>query len=207
MWAITETIAAEPGLTRFDLANRYHLSERQVQADLNLIRSEMRLPLIRRNGYRFTDEGTPSGDGALTLHDAQIMVMVLRQGLRDRTLPDGRVRKLMAKVPGMFPPHLQPLLALMIDAVSRRPDPEQVMFTSLADAILRGSWVKLSYPPGHWPSPGMSEPIVKPELLIPHLNNWYVVAEIAGRNWSRMFKLDDLAAVTIAAEPVANGRS
>ena len=56
IWQLVEDIASEPGKSRKELAGQYSLSERQVQADLNVIRREMNLPLVRRQGYRFVTD-------------------------------------------------------------------------------------------------------------------------------------------------------
>lgn len=57
VWALAEEIAANPGQTRRELADRFYVSERQIQADLNIIRADLRLPLVRRQAYRYADEG------------------------------------------------------------------------------------------------------------------------------------------------------
>ena len=57
IWQLVEDIARFPGKSRKELAAQFSLSERQVQADLNVIRREMELPLVRRLwgvGYSFT---------------------------------------------------------------------------------------------------------------------------------------------------------
>src|SRR3954454_1033024 len=75
IWHIVEDIAETPGKSRRELADKFHLSERQVQADLNIIRTDMRLPLVRRQGYRFFAEGTPGGgEGCFDLREAQLLV-------------------------------------------------------------------------------------------------------------------------------------
>ena len=56
IWQLVEDIASDPGKSRKEFANQFALSERQVQADLNVIRREMDLPLVRRQGYRFLIE-------------------------------------------------------------------------------------------------------------------------------------------------------
>jgi predicted DNA-binding transcriptional regulator YafY len=144
------------------------------------------------------DEGTPSGDAAVTLQDAQTLVMVLRQGLHDRSIPDGRVRKLMAKVPGMFPVHLQPVVALTIDAVTGRAGREQKVIGALGDALLRRAPVKLYYEKGDLSCP-IAEPIITPELLLPYLDSWFVVGEVRQRNRSMMLPIDGVTAVTFEA--------
>src|ERR671938_1091069 len=86
IWQLVEYIAREPGKSRRELADKFALSERQVQADLNVIRAEMRLPLVRRQGYRFVnEEGDPTG--VLELREAQLLLLVLRQAQAERSVP------------------------------------------------------------------------------------------------------------------------
>jgi predicted DNA-binding transcriptional regulator YafY len=202
IWHIVEDIAETPGKSRRELADKFHLSERQVQADLNIIRSDMRLPLVRRQGYRFISEGAPgAGEGCFDLREAQLLVMILRQATRDRAIPGDRLQSLMKKLPSMFPAHLQPLVQRTLEAViSPRSGQQQQVFAALADGLLRGIYVRLHYPPGDTSSP-LPEPTVRPELLLPYLNSWYLIGECRQRNRTMMFNIDAVTAVTVSAEP------
>lgn len=199
IWQITEVIAEFPGWTRLHLAQRFHLSERQMQGDLNIIRTDMGLPLVRKQGYRFVDEGEPTGDGALDLREAQLLVMILRQAARDRSIPRDRLASLMRKLPGLFPLHLRPLVTRTLEAVTDQHGAvRSQVFAALSDALLTGAWVKLHYAAGDLSSP-IREPIVRPELLLPYLTSWYVLGEIRRqRNPTAIFKLDGVVAVTVA---------
>jgi predicted DNA-binding transcriptional regulator YafY len=201
IWHIVEDIAETPGKSRRELADKFHLSERQVQADLNIIRTDMRLPLVRRQGYRFMAEGAPhGGEGCFDLREAQLLVMILRQATKDRSIPSDRLASLMRKLPAMFPAHLQPLVQRTLEAVTApRSGQQQQVFAALADGLLRGAYVKLHYPPGDMSSP-LPEPIVKPELLLPYLSSWYLIGENKQRNRTMMFNLDAVTAVTLAAD-------
>lgn len=55
VWAVAELIAFEPGVTRQQMAKRFFVSERQIQADLYIVGNEMGLSLGRQSGYRFLD--------------------------------------------------------------------------------------------------------------------------------------------------------
>ena len=58
--------------------------------------SDMRLPLVRRQGYRFVAEGAPGGgEGCFDLREAQLLVMILRQSMKDRSIPSARLGSLM----------------------------------------------------------------------------------------------------------------
>jgi len=201
IWHIVEDIAETPGKSRRELADKFHLSERQVQADLNIIRTDMHLPLVRRQGYRFVSDGSRTGEGTATfdLREAQLLVMILRQAQRDRTIPSDRLQSLMRKLPGMFPAHLQPLVQRTLEAVTAPRSGLQQTFAALADGLLRGTYVKLYYPPGDITSP-ISEPVVRPELLLPYLNSWYVIGDCRQRNRTMMFNLDAVTAVSMATD-------
>jgi len=208
VWHVVEEIAATPGHSRRELANLFHLSERQVQADLNIIRSDMRLPLIRRQGYRFISEGANiAGAGTFDLREAQLLVMILRQATRDRSIPRDRLASMLRKLPALFPSHLQPLVQRTLEAVTApATGPQQQVFAALSDALLRGVYVKLHYPPGDLSSP-LAEPVVKPDLLLPYLNNWYLIGDCRQRNRTMMFDLSAAVAVTLAdAAPAETAR-
>lgn len=199
IWHIVEHIAAEPGHTGRHLADTFHLSERQVQADLNIVRTDMRLPLVRRQGYRFVDDGAARGpDACFDLREAQLLVMILRQSMKDRSIPPDRLGSLMRKLPGVFSPHLRPLVERTLEAVTApRSGQQQQVFAALADGLLRGIYVKLSYPPGDLSST-VPDPVVRPELLLPYLSSWYLIGHCKQRNRTMMFNLDAVTAVTLA---------
>src|SRR6202165_5290890 len=91
IWQLVEDVASQPGKSRKELATQFSLSERQVQADLNVIRREMGLPLVRRQGYRFLTD-TPDSGPQFSLAEAQLVVMVLRRVAHDPRLPVERVK-------------------------------------------------------------------------------------------------------------------
>lgn len=188
IWQIVECIAREPGLSRRELAERFALSERQVQADLNVIRSEMRLPLVRRQGYRFVYEDSAPG-GVLDLKEAQILLYLLRRAQQESSVPPEALSRLIAKLPALFPPHLQPLVEKMVanNPPRRRTD---ALFETLARAIVNGRNVRLRYPRGTPLAPVTPE--VQPTLLLPYLDSWYLIGVCKPKNRLMMF---DLAAV------------
>ena len=192
IWQIVEHIAREPGKSRRELADRFSLSERQVQADLNVIRAEMRLPLVRRQGYRFVNqEGGPIG--VLELQEAQLLLLLVRQAQADRSMPADRLASLIDKLPTLFPPHLQPLIGKMMQGGTSRRRHQQ-FFETLTRAILNGTEVKLHYPRGYSSSP-IAEPEVKPSLLLPYLDSWYLIGTCKQRNRLMMFELDGVDAI------------
>lgn len=198
IWQLVEDIAGQPGKSRKELANQFALSERQVQADLNVIRREMGLPLVRRQGYRFltaTDDSGPQ----FSLAEAQLLLMLLRRAALDPSLPVDRLRSLMDKLPFLFPLHLRPLVAKTLVAAnqSERSGRQQEIFATLAEALLRRSYVKLHYPAGD-PVSAIQDPVVQPEVLFPYCQSWHVIGTCRQRGRMMVFDLDNVVAVSTA---------
>src|SRR6266581_686084 len=199
IWQLVEEIASHPGKSRKELAGQFALSERQVQADLNVIRREMSLPLVRRQGYRFLTDAADTGP-QFSLAEAQLLLMLLRRAAHDPSLPVDRLRSLMIKLPYLFPLHLRPLVAKTLEAASAsdRGGRQQEMFAALAEALLRKSYVKLHYPAGD-PVSAIQEPIVQPEVLFPYYESWHVIGMCRQRDRMMVFDLDTVVAVSSAA--------
>src|SRR5207237_7430554 len=198
IWQLVEDIARCPGKSRKELAGQFALSERQVQADLNVIRREMSLPLVRRQGYRFLTD-TQDGGPQFSLAEAQLLLMLLRRAAHDSSLPVDRLRSLMIKLPFLFPLHLRPLVAKTLEAASasERGSRQQEIFAALAEALLRKSYVKLHYPAGD-PVSAIQEPIVRPEVLFPYCHSWHMIGNCRQRGRIMVFDLDSVVAVTAA---------
>ncbi len=198
IWQLVEEIAAHAGKSRKELAAQFSLSERQVQADLNVIRREMNLPLVRKQGYRFLTDAQDTGP-QFSLAEAQLLLMLLRRAAHDPSLPVDRLRSLMVKLPYLFPLHLRPLVAKTLEAAnaSDRGGRQQEMFAALAEALLRKSYVKLHYPAGD-PVSSIQEPIVQPEVLFPYCKSWHLIGRCRQRDRMMVFDLDTVVAVTAA---------
>ena len=199
IWQLVEDVASTPGKSRKELAAQFSLSERQVQADLNVIRREMNLPLVRRQGYRFLTETSDSGP-QFSLAEAQLLLMLLRRAAHDPSLPVDRLRGLMIKLPFLFPLHLRPLVAKTLEAAnaSERGSRQQEIFAALAEALLRKSYVKLHFRAGD-PVSAIQEPIVQPEGLFTYCKSWHLIGNCRQRGRMMVFDLDSVVAVSAAA--------
>jgi predicted DNA-binding transcriptional regulator YafY len=199
IWHLVEDVACHPGKSRKELAGQFSLSERQVQADLNVIRREMGLPLVRRQGYRFLIDTQDVGP-QFTLAEAQLLLMLLRRAAHDPSLPVDRLRSLMEKLPFLFPLHLRPLVTKTLEAANQsdRGGRQQEIFAALAEALLRKSYVRLHYPAGD-PISSIQEPVVQPEVLFPYCKSWHVIGTCRQRGRMMVFDLDNVVAVTAAA--------
>jgi predicted DNA-binding transcriptional regulator YafY len=197
IWSVVEFISDTPGLTRKELADHFALSERQLQADLNVIRDEIGLPLTRIHGYRFAD-GRQSDQKVkdLTLRDLHTLFLVVHRSSEDPAIPQDAFAEFVAKLPDAFPPPLRPLVRQTLRPYSADefgPTPE--VYAHLAEALLRHRPVKLNYPPRNTVG-YLTEPIVDPEILLPHKSSWYLIGRCHQRKRDVMFCLDGVDSVS-----------
>jgi predicted DNA-binding transcriptional regulator YafY len=202
IWHIVQEIASAPWHSRRELADLFHLSERQLQADAKIIRGELRLPLIRRGGYRFIAEGGSSGSGGLTLQDGVVLMQMFDRARRDRAIDAEMLAGLRTKIAMLFPPHLAPLMQALASELGGRQTGPSVLL-ALADAVLHGHLVRLdAY--AHALRPWGPQATVRPSLLLPRLGRWYVISEDASTSRQRMIVLDEISAVTVDAVSAAS---
>lgn len=174
IWQMAERIAAEPGLTRSDLSTLFDLSERQVQADLVLIRDALRLPLVREHGYRYVDEGWSGQASAYTLADALDLMDVLRTGIT--AMPRGhRIDRLVAKLPASFAPHLRPLVTELAQELGARPGQLARTLTGVAAAVVRGQTIRVRQPHGSQEASRLQDVVIRPAILLPLHGHWYAI--------------------------------
>ncbi len=197
IWAIVEYVAENPGTGRRELAQRYALSERQVQEDLRVIREELRFPLVRRKGYRFS----ASDDHVVldfSFSEARALIAALRGVVADRAVPQEPLRSLLSKLPAIFPLHLQPLMRKCLDSLG---SPEQALeekvFLVLTEALFERRPVRLHL--SSKSAASLSDPIVEPQLLMPYLGAWYLVGRCRQKKRVMMFKVENVEAVTLAS--------
>ena len=198
IWAIVEHIAENPGTSRRKLASRYSLSERQVQEDLRVIREELRFPLVRRKGYRFS-AGIDRVVLDLSFSEARALISALKIAGLDQSIPQDPLRSLLSKLPAVFPLHLQPLIRKSLESIG---NPEQALqeklFLVLTEALFERRPVRL-----HLSAPGgggILDPVVDPNLLMPYLGTWYLVGRCHQKKRVMMFKMENIEAVTQASK-------
>lgn len=192
IWALVQHIAEHPCMTRAELADAFHLSERQMQADLMVIRHEMGLPLARRSGYVFVDEsGRPVGSG-LSFADAVLLLESLRLSLRRRLLPSAAMRGLFANIAETCAPHLRPFVREAARRILSGHDAGA--WEAAVKATAGGHSLRFRQRRKDGLSPDRSE--MAPEILVPLHRDWYVVG--SGRlNGDRprtlMVRVDEMA--------------
>jgi predicted DNA-binding transcriptional regulator YafY len=197
MWAVVEYVAAHPGCSRRALADHFAIAERTLQADLNCIRAEMGLPLVRRGGYRFL-AGEPSGAPSFGLSDAYLLGEALERLAYDNPGQAAAVRAVAGKLPGLVPAHLQPLLrrALARGGGMRAPRNGDDVCAVIALAQRRQAAVRVRYLPageGQFPV----DVVIAPELVVPYQDDWCLIGECQQTRKPRVVPLDTVEAASI----------
>lgn len=175
VWELVEYLAAHPGASRKELANKHGFSERQMQADLNMIRNYFGLPLVRRNGYRFDNDKIPP---TMTFADLQTLLLVMGRALHEPTLriPADRVQSLAAALPSIVPAYLRPLVRMGLSCEGKQAE----LFTTIAQALVARSWVTLRYPDGEAVN-SVQNPTVQPLVVLPYSEHWWLLGRCRER--------------------------
>ncbi len=198
IWAIIEHIAEYPGTSRRKLAESYALSERQVQEDLRVIREELNFPLVRRKGYRFSTEGDQATID-FSFSEARALISALRGAAQDRSTPQDPLKSLLAKLPTIFPLHLQPLMRKSLESLgSSEQVAEEKVFLALTEALFEKRPVKLHI--ASKISASIPNPVVEPQLLMPYMGAWYLVGRCRQKKRVMMFRVENIEAVTLASK-------
>jgi predicted DNA-binding transcriptional regulator YafY len=198
IWAIIEYIAEHPGTSRRRLADSYALSERQVQEDLRVIREELRFPLVRRKGYRFSAEDDQTTID-FSFSEARALISALRAAALDRSSPQEPLKSLLAKLPNIFPLHLQPLIRKSLESLGNAEQmAEEKVFLVLTEALFEKRPVRIHL--STKVASSLPNPVVEPQLLMPYMGSWYLVGRCRQRKRVMMFKVENIEAVTLASK-------
>jgi predicted DNA-binding transcriptional regulator YafY len=200
--AMVATIAERPGWSRRQLSDRFHISERQVQADIAIVQRDLGLPLGRRGGYRFTDGesgGWTGGSAGMTLAHILTIVTALRPSARTQRLPEAALAEASGMVALLAPPHLRPLAARMAEAVAGERIGRNQAFAALGLAIVKGKAARLSYPSSASPVAAATDVLVKPEHLIRHQGAWLVLGTYVKDDRVVLWPIDAVEAVELVA--------
>lgn len=203
---IAEEIARNPGWARVSLSNRFHLSERQIQSDLDIIKRQLALPLVRQQGYRFASEGERTAD----LRTILTMVLLVEQARLTHSLPVDVLEAHARTIPSLVPAHLVPVAEYLVSAVLGRPSARKRLPLVLAETIVRGRAIRVTLALGHEHHQGRHLD-VQPEALVRVGGVWHLLGDCEQTKSTRLIPLEGIATVTLAeaapAEMARMGRA
>ena len=189
---IIQMIARAPKRwTRKKLAEKFGISERQIQKDLRIVREALHLPL-KSDGDGYYFERLPQLPTlSYTFEEALALLLAARVA---QTLPGVNSAELaaaIARLESLFPEEFLPLLRQSTDRLPRKAEAahRQKMLTLLHRALVERRQVRIVYVIGA--KGGVkSERVVEPYHIMPYVRSWQLIAYCHQRQAVLMFKVD-----------------
>jgi predicted DNA-binding transcriptional regulator YafY len=200
---LVQLIAASPRrYLRRDLANRFEVSERMIQKDLEIVRHGLKFPLLRSlSGYYF--EKTPVL-AALQLDFAEALALLLAVQAAGSVsgIGSSELAAAVARLEAVFPRDFGTLLrqyATGKPVLTAGREHRQRMLALLNRALIEGRKVKMTYETGSRDGEA-SERVVCPYHLMPYVRSWHLIAYCERRREVRIFKVDRVREATLLDE-------
>ncbi len=202
---LVQIINARPGrYRRRDLAERFEVSERMIQKDLDVIRNGLKLALGRSaEGYRFEDVPKLPAVG-FSFAEAVSLLLAVEAGRRNTGIGSADLDSAVERLRGLFPPEFARRMSELSKSngvgrpVSGEHRPQ--MLALLQRAILEGRKVRIRYCTS---SRGGQESVrvVHPYHLLSYVRSWHLVAHCERRGRVLTFKVDRIRKAEPMGEP------
>lgn len=202
---IVQMIAARPGWwKRRTLAERYELSERQIQKDLDVIRHGLKLSLAHDGaGYSFEDmPRLPAVQYSFSEALALLLAAQAAQQVSGIGSPD--LAAAIARLQSIFPPEFTAMVS-QITSHSAQPGQRthrQQMLLLLNRALLEQRKARMTYRTRSRAGE-LNERVVHPYHIMPYVRSWQLIAFCEKRQDVLMFKVDRIHAITLLDERYA----
>lgn len=183
------------------LAEKYEVSERQIQKDLEIIRHGLRLPLCRDgDGYYF--EHMPRlPTVSYTFSEAMALLLAARAAQAAPGINSAELAAAIARLESLFPADFAPLLRQATDRLPKSASAphRQDMLALLHRALVERRQVRIVYATG---SRGgeVNERVVEPYHIMPYVRSWQLVAFCHKRQAVIEFKLDRIRQADLLEE-------
>lgn len=199
---IVQIIAIAPRrYLRRDLADRFEISERMIQKDLDVIRHGLKLPLMHsREGYYF-EEMPRLPVLQYTFAEALALLLAVQAARQVSGVGSVELAAAVARLEALFPSEFTPLLRQMVSQplTTVRREHRQQMLMLLNRALLEQRAVRIIY---ETRSRGgvVSERVVRPYHIMPYVRSWQLIAHCERRGAILMFKVDRIQEATLLDE-------
>lgn len=199
---IIQYITIRPGgWKRKTLAERYELSERQIQKDLDIIRHRLGLPLIH-DGTGYSFERIPTLPAVqYTFAEALSLLLAMQSAQQVSGVGSPDLAAAMARLQAIFPPEFTGLIAQINSQTAKtthRTSRQQTLLL-LNRALMEQRKVHMIY---RTQSRGgeLNERVVRPYHVMPYVRSWQLIAYCEKRQDVLMFKVDRIHALTLLDE-------
>lgn len=202
---IIQYITIRPGWwKRRTLAERYELSERQIQKDLDIIRHRLGLPLIH-DGTGYSFERIPKLPAVqYTFSEALSLLLAVQSAQQVSGVGSPDLAAAIARLQSIFPPEFSTLITQInrqSTPPTQRTNRHQTLIL-LHRALLELRKARVVYSTR---SRGgeLSERVVHPYHIMPYVRSWQLIAYCEKRQDVLMFKVDRIHAITLLDEHYA----
>lgn len=199
---IIQYITIRPGgWKRKTLAERYELSERQIQKDLDIIRHRLGLPLIH-DGTGYSFERIPTLPAVqYTFAEALSLLLAMQSAQQVSGVGSPDLAAAMARLQAIFPPEFTGLIAQINSQTAKtthRTSRQQTLLL-LNRALMEQRKAHMIY---RTQSRGgeLNERVVRPYHVMPYVRSWQLIAYCEKRQDVLMFKVDRIHALTLLDE-------
>lgn len=199
---IVQLIAVAPRrYLRRDLAQRFEISERMIQKDLDVIRHGLKLRLMHSpDGYYF-EEMPRLPALQYSFSEALALLLAVQAARQVSGIGSAELAAAIARLEALFPPEFTPLLRQITSQpmVTVQREHRQQMLMLLHRALLEGRKVRMVY---ETRSRGgeVSERVVRPYHIMPYVRSWQLIAYCERRDEVVMFKVDRIREATLLDE-------
>ncbi len=196
---IVQIIATAPRrYLRRDLAQRFEISERMIQKDLEVIRHGLKLPLLHSPEGYYLEEVPRLPALQYTFAEALALLLAVQAARQVSGISSAELAASVARLESLFPPEFTPLLRQVVGqpVITVQREHRQQMLMLLNRALMEGRKVCMVYETRSRDG-AVSERVVRPYYVIPYVRSWQLIAYCERREAVLMFKVDRIREATL----------
>jgi len=196
---IVQIIATAPRrYLRRDLAQRFEISERMVQKDLEVIRHGLKLPLLHSPEGYYLEEVPRLPALQYTFAEALALLLAVQAAWQVSGISSTELAAAVARLESLFPPEFTPLLRQVVGqpVITVQREHRQQMLMLLNRALMEGRKVRMVYETRSRDG-AVSERVVCPYYIMPYVRSWQLIAFCERREAVLMFKVDRIREATL----------
>lgn len=189
---IVQMIAVAPHrFSRRELAERFEISERMIQKDLEVVRHGLRLSLMH-DGRRYYFEHLPHlPTTAYSFAEALALLTAARAAQAFPGVNSAELAAAIARLESVFPEELRPYVQQGTEKLPTRAaaSHRQDMLAVLHRALIEKRQIRMEYATGSRAGK-LSERVVEPYHILPYGRSWQLIAFDHQRHDILQFKVD-----------------
>lgn len=189
---IVQMIAVAPHCySRRQLAERFEISERMIQKDLDVVRHGLKLPLLHDSKHYFFERLPRLPTTAYSFAEALALLTAARAAQAVPGVNSAELAAAIARLEAVFPEELRPYVQQGTEKLPTRAaaNHRQDMLAVLHRALIERRQVRIAYATGSRDGK-LSERIVEPYHILPYGRSWQLIAFDHRREATLQFKVD-----------------